>query len=59
MKKVVSLLDLKVMKNGNDCEIVCDSVNRANVALHVGLYITKNGPYGWGNVVKFSRMRNH
>ena len=37
MKKVVSLIDLKVMKTQNDCEIACDCVKRANVVLHVGL----------------------
>ena len=37
MKKVVSLIDLKVMKTWNDCEIACDCVKRANVVLHVGL----------------------
>ena len=36
-KKVVSLLDLKEMKAGNDCEIACDCVKRANVVLHVRL----------------------
>ena len=35
-KKVVSLIDLKVMKTRNDCEIACDCVKRANVVLHVG-----------------------
>ena len=37
MKKVVSLIDLKVMKTRNDCEIACDCVKHANVVLHVGL----------------------
>ena len=37
MKKVVSLIDLKVLKTRNDCEIACDCVKRANVVLHVGL----------------------
>ena len=37
MKKVVSLIDLKVMKTQNDCEIACDCVKNANVVLHVGL----------------------
>ena len=37
MKKVVSLVDLRVMKTWNDCEIACDCVKRANVVLHVGL----------------------
>ena len=38
-EKVVSLIDLKVMKTRNDCEIACecDCVKRANVVLHVGL----------------------
>ena len=36
-KKVVSLIDLKVMKTRNDCEIACDCVKLANVVLHVGL----------------------
>ena len=36
-KKVISLIDLKVMKTQNDCEIACDCVKRANVVLHVGL----------------------
>ena len=36
MKKVVSLIDLKVMKTRNDCETACDCVKRANVVLHVG-----------------------
>ena len=36
-KKVVSLIDLKVMKTRNDCEIACDCVKHANVVLHVGL----------------------
>ena len=36
-KKVVSLIDLKVMKTRNDCEIACDCVKRANVVLHVSL----------------------
>ena len=36
-KKVVSLIDLKVMKKRNDCEIARDCVKRANVVLHVGL----------------------
>ena len=38
MKKVVSLIDVKVMKTRNDCEIACecDCVKRANVVLHVG-----------------------
>ena len=36
-KKVVSLIDLKVMKTRIDCEIACDCVNRANVVLHVVL----------------------
>ena len=37
MKKVVSLIDLKVMKTRNDCEIACDCVKGANVILRVGL----------------------
>ena len=37
MKKVVSLIDLKVMKTRNDCKIAGDCVKRANVAFHVGL----------------------
>ena len=37
MKKVLSLIDLKEMKTRNDCEIACDCVKLANVALHVGL----------------------
>ena len=37
MKKVVSLIDLKVMKTRNDCKIACDCVKRANVILHAGL----------------------
>ena len=37
MKKVVSLIDLKVMKTRNNCEIACDCVKRANVVLHAGL----------------------
>ena len=36
-KKVVSLIDMKVMKTRNDCEIACDCVKLANVVLHVGL----------------------
>ena len=36
-KKVVSLIDLKVMKTRNDCEIAFDCVKRANVVLLVGL----------------------
>ena len=36
-KKVESLIDLKVMKTRNDCEIACDCVKRANVVLHIGL----------------------
>ena len=36
-KKVVSLIDLKVMKTRNDCESACDFVKRANVVLHQGL----------------------
>ena len=36
-KKVVSLVDLKVMKTRNDCEIACYCVKQANVVLHVGL----------------------
>ena len=35
-KKKLSLIDLKVMKTRNDCEIACDCVKRANVVLHVG-----------------------
>ena len=38
MKKVISLIDLKVMKTRNDCEITCDYVKGANVVLHVGLW---------------------
>ena len=37
-KKVVSLIDLKVMKTRNDCEIACDCVKGGNVVLHAGLY---------------------
>ena len=37
MKKVVSLIDLEVMKTRNDWEVACDCVKRANVVLHVGL----------------------
>ena len=37
MKKIVSLIDLEVMKTGTDCEVACDCVKRANVVLHVGL----------------------
>ena len=37
MKKVLSLIDLKVIKTRNDCEIACDCVKRANVVLHAGL----------------------
>ena len=37
MKKVGSLIDVKVMKTRNDCEIGCDCVKHANVVLHVGL----------------------
>ena len=44
MKKVVSFLDLKEMKARYDCEIACDCVKRANVDLHVGLYIKKSSP---------------
>ena len=36
-KKVLSLIDLKVMKTRNDWETACDCVKRANVVLHVGL----------------------
>ena len=36
-KTVVSLIDLKVMKTQNDCEIASDCVKGANVVLHVGL----------------------
>ena len=36
MKKVISLIDLKMMKMRNDCEIACDFVKRGNVVLHVG-----------------------
>ena len=36
-KKLVSLIDLKVMKTRNDCEISCDCFKRANVVLQVGL----------------------
>ena len=36
-KKVLSLIDLKVMKTRNDWETSCDCVKRANVVLHVGL----------------------
>ena len=36
-KKVVSLINLKVMKTRNDCEIACDCVKCANVVLHVRL----------------------
>ena len=36
MKKVVSFIDLKVMKTRNDCEFACDCVRRANVVLHGG-----------------------
>ena len=35
-KSHISLIDLKVMKTRNDCEIACDCVKRANVGLHVG-----------------------
>ena len=38
MKKVESLIDLKVMKTRTDCEIACDCVKGANVVLHVGLF---------------------
>ena len=38
-KSRVSLLDVKEMKTRNDCEIACDCVKRANVVLHVGLYL--------------------
>ena len=37
-KKAVSLIDLKVMKTRNDCEIACDCVKRENMVLHVGLF---------------------
>ena len=37
IKKVVSLIDLKVMKTRNDCEIACDWVKHGNVVLHEGL----------------------
>ena len=37
MKKFVALIDLKVMKTRNDCEIACDCIKRANVILHFGL----------------------
>ena len=33
MKKVVSLIDLKVLKTRNDCKIACDCVKRAKVVL--------------------------
>ena len=36
-KKVVSLIDLKVMKTPNDCEIACDCVKCANVVLRLDL----------------------
>ena len=36
-KKVVPLIDLKVMKTRNDFEIASDCVKRANLVLHVGL----------------------
>ena len=43
-KKVVSLIDLKVMKTRNDCKIACDCVKRANVVLHVQYCrVPKNG----------------
>ena len=35
-KKVVSIIDLKVMKMRNDWEIACDYAKRANVVLHAG-----------------------
>ena len=38
VKKVVPVIDLKVMKTQNDFEISCDCVKRANVVLHVGLW---------------------
>ena len=38
MKKVVSLVDLKVMKTRNGFVIACDCLKRANVGLHVGLW---------------------
>ena len=37
MKKVVSVIDLKVMKTLNDCEFASECVKHANVVLHVGL----------------------
>ena len=37
MKKVASLIDLKVIKKRNDCEIACDCVKHANVVLPDGL----------------------
>ena len=36
-KKVLSVIDLKMMKTRNVCEIACDCVKRANVVLNVGL----------------------
>ena len=36
-KKVVSLIDWKVMTTRNDCKIAYGCVKRANVVLHVGL----------------------
>ena len=37
MKKVISLIDLEVMKKRNDCQVACDCVKRANVVFYVGL----------------------
>ena len=37
-KKVVFLIDRKMIKTRCDYEIACDCVKRANVVLHVGLY---------------------
>ena len=47
MKKVVSLIDLKVMKMQNDCEIACDCVKRAYVVLASAPLHTQDTEIGW------------
>ena len=41
-KSRIWLIDLKVMKTRNDCEIACDCVKRANVVLHEDIFARKH-----------------
>ena len=44
MKKVISLIDLKVKKTRNDCEIASDCVSSVQTWFYMEDYVKKSSP---------------